>query len=259
MLSGLSTKLVDTTDKSLQADPKFPPDKEPLWKYPREADGWVHAHNAIREELKEIKSALEALASQQTSDAQVRALKAIFEIHYIHVVDHHYNEDKVVGPTMMKRINLPSKLTTDHTPLHAYLDKLRGMFNQLKAGDSVKDILTTWKAYSEDMCPHLMEEEMVALPLARAYFTPKEFSKIIAQIMKSVPPIALGAFLYWLDGKQGEKAAVNKFMKQEGIPWFVYHLQFKKAIRTYKKQFIDPIEALKKGGHPAPEEKKRCC
>ena len=62
-IDGFRTPPVDTTDLAYQADPQFKPDKLSLWTSPASHDGWVHAHNAIRFELGELKRVLAALHS----------------------------------------------------------------------------------------------------------------------------------------------------------------------------------------------------
>ena len=51
------------------------------------------------------------------------------------------------------------------------------------------------------MLPHLREEEDVALPLCRAYFTPQEVAAKLREIMKRASPIELGSFWHTCGSK----------------------------------------------------------
>lgn len=56
-----STMTFDATDKKYLKSEEFLPDKESSWKYPPEADGWVHAHNSIRAEMRALIEAVDAV------------------------------------------------------------------------------------------------------------------------------------------------------------------------------------------------------
>ena len=64
------------------------------------------------------------------------------------------------------------------------------------------------------MKPHLLEEEMIGLPLVRAFFEPKEVGKIVKKIIAGTPKEEMGSFIYY----QGKENFRNVFMKQEKIP-----------------------------------------
>jgi hypothetical protein len=93
------------------------------------------------------------------------------------------------------------------------------------------------------MLPHLLEEEKIGLPLARAYFTRKEFSKIVSAIMKKATPIELGAFIHTM----GEHSFRREFMPQEGIPFFVWFLVMKRCLNAYVKRCHVHLVALESG------------
>jgi hypothetical protein len=42
----------------------------------------------------------------------------------------------------------------------------------------------------------------------------------------------------------------KEFMPQEGIPGFVYFIDFKARVKIFNKEFTIPIEALKSGEKP---------
>jgi hypothetical protein len=53
----------------------------------------------------------------------------------------------------------------------------------------------------------------------------------------------------------GEDKFRNNFMKQEGIPGFVWYLNFKGCAAAFEKEFTKPMKAVKSGAKP--EEKKK--
>jgi hypothetical protein len=50
----------------------------------------------------------------------------------------------------------------------------------------------------------------------------------------------------------------NDFMKQEGIPCFVWYLEFKGCVAAFEKEFNKPIKAIKSGAKPVEERKSFC-
>lgn len=42
----------------------------------------------------------------------------------------------------------------------------------------------------------------------------------------------------------------NKFMVAEGIPGFVWYIDFKSKAKYFQKEFVDSIDALKSGKEP---------
>jgi hypothetical protein len=88
------------------------------------------------------------------------------------------------------------------------------------------------------------EEEQVSLPLLRAYFTPAEVAPVIQQILKKESKANLGSFFHHIPGG---KLGVMAFMKQEGIPAFVWYLEFKAARAAYRCERESMLEALLRG------------
>lgn len=102
---------VDTSNLKWQADTAFAPDKESSWTYGAETDGWMHAHNAIRGELEDIKLAF--TKCQERGDLPewaVSAIQQVWKEHYEHVHAHHMNEDELFVPFLETRIKLPEKV-----------------------------------------------------------------------------------------------------------------------------------------------------
>lgn len=254
----------DPTDLKYQADKKFAPDKESQWNHPAEHDGWVHAHNAIRGELRMIQEIFESLQKQaipedplstKLKDWQVKALQSIFQAHSQFIHHHHRNEDEIMTPELIKRIVYPEKLTSDHDGLVEAMASLQKAFDNLKVGDSINGtmgaLLSQWVSYSEDLKEHLLEEEEIGLPLVRAYFTPKEIKAIVQKIVKKETKMELGCFVYHM----GEARMRIEFMKENGIPFFVWYIVFSGALKSYQKNIIELVTALKLGAEPIPQRK----
>ena len=59
--------------------------------------------------------------------------------------------------------------------------------------------------------------------------------------------------MYCLGGKEG----VRKFMAQEGIPFFVWYIQFAGQIAVYEKEMTAHVVALMTGHPPVPPSAKK--
>ena len=99
------------------------------------------------------------------------------------------------------------------------------------------------------------EEEQVGLPLARAYFTPQEVEKVTSQFIKSGDPVSLGSFVHVM----GHKSDAQRFMAENGIPSFVWHIPGKgfKSLRTlYRTKMQTHIDSLLAGEPVSARTKK---
>jgi len=256
-IDGFSTPRVDVTDPAFQADSAYKPDKVELWaNLPESNDGWVHAHNAVRFELGEFKRVIIQLGEKALDDWEVQAVKAWWAGHEKHIHEHHSNEDDIFNPKIRERVVYPEKLEADHVQLVECMEAIAAAVLKLKAGDSLAtDMQPLWERYETFMLPHLHEEEQVGLPLARAYFTPAEIEKLVGQILKGSDPISLGSFVHVL----GHKADAQQFMRENGIPSFVWFLPGKgfKALRTlYRVKMQSHIDSLLAGQPVSARTKK---
>jgi len=147
---------------------------------------------------------------------------------------------------MKTRINLPEKLEADHIDVIARINDVSKIVKELKEGNSLADLLSSVIAYKTLLFPHLLEEEQIALPLLRSYFTPEEAMIPVNKIMKTLGKEESGSFVY----RQGEERFRSVFMKQEGIPFFVWHLKFKSDYNYFKNTIQCQIDALKNGIPP---------
>ena len=250
-INGFETAPINVSDPQYQADAAFPADKAHLWsKIPTEEDGWVRAHNAVRFEISEFKRAIQAVGTATALEAwQVDAVRAWMAGHMRHVHEHHHNEDAIFNPFLRTRINYPEKLEADHVALVAQMEAIEGVVLRLGIGDWARcwaELGEMWLRYEDLMLPHLHEEEVVGLPLARAFFTPQEIGKVVASFISKGDPVSLGSFVHCM----GHKKDVNQFMSQEGIPGFVWYLPGKgfKSLRTiYRKKMVSHIDSLVAG------------
>ena len=238
----MSNNKVNILDLNYQADKNFLPDKKDLWKMPESETGWVLAHNAIREEIKSMKNVLDKL-KLPLQKWQIECLQKWWDGHYIHIMEHHKNEDDQLNPYIKTRVNYPDKLETDHIELLEILNAISEDIKNLKENDFVEELKVKWENYELKMLPHLKEEENIGLPLLMAYFTPKEVNEVTEKFLKDADKRSLGSFVHWM----GNKNECLKFQKNEGIPWFVWYIPKSgfKALRThYRETMVSMIDSL---------------
>merc|ERR1719440_183274 len=160
-----------------------------------------------------------------------------------------------MNPVLRKRIFYPEKLEADHVDLVAAMDAIAECVRSLKTGDTLEGLGALWARYETIMLPHLFEEEQVGLPLARAYFTPSEIEKVTSEFLKKGDPVSLGSFVHVM----GHKKDAQAFMRENGIPPFVWHVPGKgfKALRTlYREKMQSHIDSLL-AGEPVSARTKR--
>lgn len=237
------------TDSKFQLNAEFKPDKEGNWLHPAEEDGWVHAHNSLRDEMRSLVIALEATDGRdgELQEWEVACIRKAWQAHETHVHSHHTNEDNIMVPYLKTRFHYPDKYEADHEGLVAKLDKITTLVNELKAGTGASEVLKEMSEYEALMKPHLLQEEVECLPLCRAYFTPKEIAPKIQEIIGNGPKVEMGSFIHTMGVDHFRK----KFMKQEGIPFFVWYMVFCWRLKIFEKEFLAPLDALKSGVKPA--------
>jgi len=240
---------VNTKWSRYQADKAYKPDKETSWPNPAAKDGWVHAHNAIRDQLDDLKQVLKKIKGRPLEEWEKTSIKTWFAAHYEMVHAHHSNEDVHFTPFLETRIKYPPKLTSDHTFLVKLLEKINKHISDgsYTRADKLRGM---WETYERHMKPHLLEEEKLGLPLLRAYFAPEEVAPVIQKIVAAEPAIAMGAFIHSIGGKIG----IQEFMAQEGIPFFVWYIDFGPSYRKYMSTVQVQIDALLSGTPPAPSQ-----
>lgn len=243
----MTSKNFDVNDPKWKVSSEFEPIHESTYSFPPEKDGWVLAHNSIRAEVHGLRNALDQIISRGEGTCMpewtVRSLQTWWKAHYEHIHGHHYNEDHILNPKLRERFHYPDKLEADHVLLVRKMDEIQDLIFALSTGGDIHVISSKWDEYSSLILPHLLEEENFGLPLARAYFTQKEFSKIISEISKKVTPIELGSFIHAM----GENTFRTEFMPQEGIPGFVWFIVFKRSLKTYINECHSHLIALQTG------------
>ncbi|CAB9524863.1 expressed unknown protein [Seminavis robusta] len=263
-----TNQTIDVTDLQYQASKSFLPDKESLWKFPQEHDGWVHAHNAIRGEMQTIEDCFRVIQSRSKKQPQLQnweaaALRTVFDAHVNFVHVHHTNEDDIITPWLATRVNLPSKLTDDHAHIVRDMKSIQTRIHGLKGGDnrdtSMAALLTLWKPYTVTMREHLQEEEDIGLPLLRAYFTPKELLRTVMKLSKkeSSNPLVTGTFVHHM----GKDHCRKEFMKEHDVPSFVWYIAFARPLKMYEKQVVSVVKAIHVGVEPVPVKRGGlwCC
>jgi len=239
--------VINTSDIMWKASENFQADKGDLWKNPPEDDGWVRAHNSIRDEVDSLIDGLASVSEKYTdSSIPVWAIASIKQYwsHHEHLVhSHHGNEDNIMNPFMKTRVNLPEKLEADHTIVIERMTNVSNCVNALKDGTSLHKLSTAMAMYKETLFPHLLEEEQVSLPLLRSFFTPEEVKPVVMKIVKQLTKEESGSLIH----SMGEDHFRSKFMKQERIPFFVWHLKFKSDYSYFLKNVQSHIDALKQG------------
>jgi hemerythrin-like domain-containing protein len=238
---------INTSDTEWKVSAKFKPDKDDQWKHSPDKDGWVKAHNMIRDEVDSFIDALESISNKNSdSSTPSWAITSIkqFWSHHEHVVHtHHNNEDNIMNPFMKTRINLPDKLEADHNIIIERMTNVTNCVNALKEDSSLDQLSTAMSSYREYLFPHLIEEEEIALPLLRSFFTPKEVRAPLMKILKSSTKEESGSFIH----SMGEDYFRSTFMKQEGIPFFVWHLKFKREHSFFLNKVRYHIDVLNEG------------
>jgi len=258
-----STSLINTSDPKWQASPKFKPDKDDKWPYPPEKDGWVLAHNMIRNDITNFIQAVSSINDRYSSSTSlpswsIVSIQKFWSHHYSVVTSHHYHEDEIVTPFMKKRVILPDKLEADHEIVIEKSNQISNYINQLTTDSNmsrVEELLHALRSYKEIMFPHLLEEEMISLPLLRSYFTPKEMRRAMLKILihAMTNKNESGALIH----SMGIEYFRSTFMKQEGIPSFMWHLKFKSDYNYFIRNMQSHIDALNKG-EPIITEKATC-
>ena len=115
-------------------------------------------------------------------------------------------------------------------------------------------LLEEWIAYEAMMLPHLKEEEEIALPLMRAYFTKKDLKPVVSKLIKHSPEFEMGSIIH----AATPETFRNDFMVQEGIPFFVWYIDFRFKHMKYQQHFVRNVECLKSGVPPADLASSSC-
>lgn len=249
---------VDVNDSRYQKDPLHKPDKESTWDHAPEQSGWFIAHNSIRAELADMRKSAQAIAHRRraTLDTwEVESIRSWCAGHFEHVHGHHINEDDILNPFLRTRIQYPPKLETDHKGLVEMSKRITKLIET--DGFKIQDFLELWTEYEDLMRSHLIEEELIGLPLMRAYFTPLEMKDTLKMIGRRSGGLESGSIFHHLGYEK-----TFEFLAQEGLPSIVYYLVIYWRVRSYRKAMQSLVDSLFHGtllistADPAEQPKK---
>lgn len=242
---------VDVSDLKYQVSKDFAPDKESTWSFPPERDGWLLAHNSVRGEVVDLKAGITkmiSVAPKGCPEWAVKALKVAWSAHYEHIHAHHHNEDDIFFPALSERFKMDAKLSSAHETISYLMEEISSMVEKLSPGDTLTALLSRVEEYEKELLPHLTEEEEGGVLLMRAYFTPEEIAPLIQKVLANGPMVEMGSFIYYMTPEKFR----NEFMKEQGIPFFVWYIDFKGRLNTFMDEFARPVEQLKEGKEAIP-------
>ena len=101
-------------------------------------------------------------------------------------------------------------------------------------------------SYEKTMLDHFDVEEKTALPLMRAYFGQEETSDLQRKVLEDAPENSMGALIHAM----GEDRFRSEFMKERGIPFFVWHVAFKGRLAHYRSDMVSKVDAIRRGEEP---------
>ena len=167
--------------------------------------------------------------------------------HVAHATNHCKAEEESYRPIMSERFVWPEDVGSLHKKLDSLRDKVGKAVDNLNADKSTllsfRAVLST---YEKNMLEHFRVEETTALPLMRAYFTPEEISLVQKKVLEDAPENATGALIHTM----GADRFKSEFMKERGIPFFVWHVAFKSRLSNYQSDMVSKVDAIKKGEEP---------
>uniref|UniRef100_A0A7S0AED0 Hemerythrin-like domain-containing protein n=2 Tax=Minutocellus polymorphus TaxID=265543 RepID=A0A7S0AED0_9STRA len=233
---------------------KFPPDKAERWAgIPLDHDQWIFTHNALRREMRSMIEALDSMAGRLKSERNVPAwtagvIGAWWERHLDHVIDHCEAEEKMYRPLLSTRFIWPKEVETIHNQLDFVRDKVSKAVSELSLDKaSLSALRNSLFAYEKNMLAHFVVEEKTILPMMRAYFPPNpEISTLQRQMLENAPDNVMGALIYAM----GPDRFRSEFMKERGIPFFVWHVAFKGRLAHYESDMVSKVKAIKTGVKP---------
>lgn len=235
---------------------EFPPTRESEWTIPAGKDGWSLSHNALRGEMEFLDKAVTKLSQEEKLEEEwkVTSLLAMWKHHRNHVVCHHTAEDVVLQPALEKRFKYPEKAGEGHKDLENLLhdvDKALSSWQQSsKTNVDATNVLSQYQIYDKAMREHLHAEEVLGVPLMRAFFSQAEFKPIGRELGKQGGPP--GSFVYFI----GEDEFRDGFMTRHNMPFFLWYMVFGPALKEFKNDFLRHAIALTETNRepPPPED-----
>lgn len=118
------------------------------------------------------------------------------------------------------------------------MDALGKLLEDANEKESIESFGRMFKQYATELRQHLKDEEEMALPLLRAYFSQDEFKDTGRRMGKEGGHV--GSFVYYI----GEERFRNELMPKWGMPFFVWYVAFAPAMKEYRLQVIVPGECI---------------
>lgn len=245
-----------------QLSNKYPPDKGDTYPFPPEENLWIHSHNAIRGEIRDIRHALEALVSRRSKDPSeefspwiVESLQVVWDGHYQYLKAHHHHEEVTVGAIARERFRWPEEVTHTHEDLEKKLQQVDEALNLLrcvctstvdKANAACAALLQAWIAYQDVALPHMQFEEETLIPLVRAYLSHWDMNKLVFKMLAMVPKSEVGAIIHYT----GEEHCRNSVFPQQNFPSVLWPLVFTPSLIDYRRTIVGNMEAVRLGIKP---------
>jgi hypothetical protein len=254
---------------------------EQSYNWSADQDSMVLAHNAIRKEIKDMKTVLENLQPscaeddppvgeeplEPSSSWQMDSIREWCKGHDAHVRFHCQNESDHLHPAMSERLkDFPtSQLKQDHEEIHTCLDELMSILLVessrcwKKAPDDTTATTTTatsdckeeqllklWCKYEATVLSHFQQEEQEGIVSTRQAFSAKEWAPIIKTFFDRGAKEEFGSLIHAM----GQDDFRTVFMKQRNIPGFVWRIAFQKNLRYYETTMVRHMDALLSGVPP---------
>lgn len=217
-------------------------DHESTYNWPAEEDAMVLAHNAIRNEVANMKEVVENM--DHLESWKIESIQAWWKGHEAHVRYHCKNEQDHLHPAMSERFEFPvDKMREDHTNIYEQLDEVSKLIRNLKDDSDLKPLSLAWSNYMNVLLCHFSDEEAEGVVSVRKAFTSKEWGPIVKGFFDKGAKEEFGSFIYSI----GEERFRNHFMRQRKIPGFVWRLAFKKNLTYYRTSMVKHMDDLQRG------------
>jgi hypothetical protein len=255
-----TTICFDPMEPSYQVQPKYRPDKSSTWTYGLDADGWMIAHDALRGEVSDFELALNE-SNHRISHSQTMAIQKWWNLHLKHMQSHHRNEDKIVKRFVSRRFIYPEFMENDHILINAHLVAINNVITELVntttniiAGNenwdsevrlpTVMKLQLAWKAYMDDLLPHLKAEEDICIPLMRAYFTMSQVHRLSRRLAQSGPRVETGAIIHY-SGRERVLAVMEAQNIPVALQMIAWALILGPRHGYYQREMIHHLETIR--------------
>ena len=211
------------------------------------------SHNALRLDMKDLTECMEIILKEskntgEPNTTKTAALSRYFTMFVSSLREHHNGEENVFFPGITKRVQLPPKISADHTALMAQLDEVvsvvRGLstVQGLEFTAALEQALPRFATFRQMTEEHFAEEERDGIPLIRAHFSVEEVRALVREMTSNMEWYEFPHFLRHLR-TMDEKSA---WMREVGIPGFVQSFVLLPKCRRFQKEFESLIEEIRR-------------